>query len=56
MEGGMNGCGESADGKSFCEAGDTFEQDMAIGKQPNQQTIYQLRLADDDLADLGAQF
>ncbi len=55
MEGGLDGGGQGADAHGFGQAGHAFEQDVAVGQQPDQQPVHQLLLADDDPANLRAQ-
>jgi hypothetical protein len=56
MKRGVNGRRERADGKSFRQPGHAFQEHVAIRQQANQQSINQLSLADNYLANLAAQF
>ena len=55
MEGGLDRGRQGADGQGLGQAGHAFEQDVAVGQQPDQQPVHQLLLADDDPANLRAQ-
>ncbi len=46
---------ERADGKCFGQAGNAFEQDVAVGEQADEQAVDELFLADDDVGDFLAQ-
>ncbi len=45
----LDGGGEGLDGEGFGQARDAFEQDMAIGEEPDHQAFDHGFLADDDL-------
>ena len=55
VKGGMDGGGQGADAHGLGQTGHAFEQDVAVGQQPDQQPVHQLLLADDDPADLRAE-
>jgi hypothetical protein len=55
MKAGLNRCGQRADGKRLRQTGHAFQQHMAVGKQPDQQTVNELFLANDDFPNLGSQ-
>ena len=55
MEFGLDGGGERAHGERFGQAGNAFQQHVAVGEQADQQAVHQLFLADDHLADFVAQ-
>ena len=46
---GIDSAGHGFDGQSLGQAWHTFEQDVAIGQQANQQAFCHLFLSDDDL-------
>src|SRR5262249_50234812 len=52
MKRGVNRRSEGADRHRLCQSRDAFEKDMTIGEQPDQQSIHELLLADDDLRNL----
>ena len=52
---GLDAGGQRFDGERFGQAGNAFEQDMAIGQQAEKQPIDQIFLSDNDMADLFAQ-
>ena len=45
------GGGEGFDGEGFGEAGDAFEEDVAVGQEADDEALDEVGLADDDLAD-----
>ena len=44
----MDAGGKSADGERLGEAGDTFQQDVAISEEADQKATHEALLADDD--------
>ncbi len=52
LEAGSDGLGDSADRHRLGEARHAFEQDVAAGEQPDQDTLYHVFLADDAPRDL----
>ena len=52
---GLDGGRQRFDGQRFGQAGNAFEQDVAVGEQAEQEPIDEIFLADHDLADLLAQ-
>ncbi|GDX91717.1 hypothetical protein LBMAG46_17240 [Planctomycetia bacterium] len=51
----MQSAGERANGESFAEAGDAFEEHMAAGDQSDQGIVEDVCLTDDDPGDFGPQ-
>jgi hypothetical protein len=51
----VEGLGEGADQERLAQPGDALEQDVAADEQGGEHAADDLRLADDDLADLGLQ-
>ena len=49
--------GEGVDGEGLCQAGETFEKDVAVAEKTEKKAVHQLMLADEDaghfLADVG---
>ncbi len=55
LEFGLDGGGEGADGEGFGEAGNAFEEDVAIGEESDEEAIDEVILTDEDAADFGAE-
>jgi len=51
LEARLDGLGEGANSKRLGEAGDTFEQDVAVAEEACEKAVDEALLADDDLAD-----
>ena len=54
FEGGFHGSGEGADGEGFGEAGDAFEEDVAVGEEGDEEAIDEIFLADEHAVEFGA--
>jgi hypothetical protein len=48
----LDGLGERADGERLGEAGDAFEEDVAVAEEADEQAVDEVLLADDDASDL----
>ncbi len=52
---GVHRLGQGFDGQGFGQTGHAFQQDMAFGKQPDQQAFQHILLPDDDLGGFGGE-
>jgi hypothetical protein len=55
LEGGVEAGRQGADGEGFGQAGDAFEQQVAVGQQTDDQAVDQVGLTDDDFLHFVAQ-
>ena len=54
-ESGVDSLGQRGDGQGFGQSGDSFEEDVPVGEQADQQRVDQMALSHDDLAHFGAE-
>ena len=52
----MEGGGEGAHEHRLAEAGQPFEQQVAVGQQGDERVAYDVALPDDDASDFGFDF
>ena len=51
LELGVDAGGEGFDGEGFCDAGNSFEEDVAVGEEADEEAVDERLLADDDAGD-----